>query len=155
MQPSIVCIETQSKFAELLEERARDSVLDRGLPFSSIQPISISYHSTPPSTTETGPDATHHDQILGGLTGYIFGAYLQISLLWVSETLRGQGIGRALIQRAEYEAAQRGCTSTAVDTFGFQAEDFYVKKLGFRVLVRVPGAFERRSTKIYMSKGVQ
>ena len=43
-----------------------------------------------------------------GLTGETFGNWLCIKYLWVSEDLRGRGIGSQLLQAAESEAMKRG-----------------------------------------------
>ena len=68
---------------------------------------------------------------LAGLTGETFGNWLWIRYLFVSEQLRGQGIGSKLLEAAEEEARQRGCKYAFVDTFSFQAPAFY-KKHGYR-----------------------
>ena len=47
------------------------------------------------------------DRMLAGLTGETFGNWLCIQ--FVSEQLRGQGIGGKLLQAAEEEARKRGC----------------------------------------------
>src|SRR5712691_3125402 len=52
--------------------------------------------------------------------------------LWVHAELRGQGIGRELMARAEQRAAALGCHSAFLDTFSFQAPGFY-QKLGYTV----------------------
>lgn len=62
-----------------------------------------------------------------GLTGELFGNWLCIEYLWVSEELRGQGIGSTLLQKAEKEAVLHGARYVFVDTFDFQAPGFYVK----------------------------
>lgn len=67
---------------------------------------------------------------LAGLTGEIFGNWLCIQFLFVSEQLRGQGIGSKLLQAAKSEAKQRDCKYAFVDTFSFQAPIFY-KKHGY------------------------
>jgi len=54
---------------------------------------------------------------------------LFVELLFVPESLRGQGIGTDLIRRAESEAIARGCHSVWLDTFEFQARGFY-ERLG-------------------------
>ena len=74
-------------------------------------------------------DAT--GQKLAGLTGETFGNWLCIQYLFVSEQLRGQGIGGKLLEAAEEEARRRGCKYAFVDTFSFQAPAFY-KKHGYR-----------------------
>ncbi|MGN8632241.1 GNAT family N-acetyltransferase [Blautia sp. HCP3S3_G3] len=62
-----------------------------------------------------------------GLTGETFGNWLCIKYLWVSEDLRGRGIGSQLLQAAESEAMKRGAKYVFVDTFSFQAPEFYRK----------------------------
>lgn len=64
---------------------------------------------------------------LAGLTGEIFGNWLCIHYLWVREMCRGQGIGSRLLSSAEQEAAAKGARYVFVDTFDFQAPDFYRK----------------------------
>ena len=68
---------------------------------------------------------------LAGLTGEIFGNWLMIKYLFVDESLRGRGVGRSLMERAEAEARERGAKYAFVDTFSFQAPGFY-KKLGYK-----------------------
>lgn len=70
--------------------------------------------------------------ILGGISGVINWNWLQISLLWVDDTLRGGGYGRQLIETLESLARERGCERAHVDTFSFQAREFY-ESLGYRV----------------------
>ena len=68
---------------------------------------------------------------LTGLTGETFGNWLCIQYLFVSEQLRGQGIGSRLLEAAEKEAERRGCKYAFVDTFSFQASAFY-ERHGYR-----------------------
>ena len=68
--------------------------------------------------------------IVAGLSGETYSGWLFIRYLWVSETLRGRGIGRGLIRGAEARALERGCHSAWVDTFSFQAPGFY-RRLGY------------------------
>ena len=68
----------------------------------------------------------------GGLAGETYCGWLFIRYLWVSDSLRGQGIGRKLMAGGEERALERGCHSAWVDTFGFQAPGFY-QKLGYEV----------------------
>lgn len=68
---------------------------------------------------------------LAGLTGEIFGNWLCIHYLWVSEEWRGQGIGSRLLARAEAEAVTQGAKYAFVDTFDFQAPNFY-RRYGYQ-----------------------
>lgn len=70
--------------------------------------------------------------IRGGLLGYTNWNWLFVSHLWVHDSLRGRGLGRELLGRAEAEAAARGCRNAHVDTFSFQAPGFY-ESLGYEV----------------------
>ena len=70
-------------------------------------------------------------QKLAGLTGETFGNWLCIKYLFVSESLRNQGIGKKMVISAENEARNRGCKYVFVDTFSFQAPAFY-EKLGYK-----------------------
>ncbi|TLU70471.1 GNAT family N-acetyltransferase [Lichenicoccus roseus] len=71
-------------------------------------------------------------EVIGGLWGDSAWGYLHIELLVVPEAMRGTGIGRTLLQRAEEEALCRGCHQVWLDTFSFQARGFY-EKLGYSV----------------------
>lgn len=62
-----------------------------------------------------------------GLIADTHGNWLLIHYLWVSEMHRGEGLGSTLLETAEEEARKRGCKYAFVDTFDFQAPDFYVK----------------------------
>lgn len=72
-----------------------------------------------------------HDEqskMLGGLIGQRKGEWLSIDYLWVSDTVRGRGVGSQLIQTAEDTARQKGCLHALVDTISFQALPFYQKQ---------------------------
>src|SRR4051794_28492241 len=65
---------------------------------------------------------------LGGLTGYIWGGWLHVTFLWVSETLRHQRYGTRLMDAAEALARERGATAGTLETFSFQAPGVYAKR---------------------------
>jgi ribosomal protein S18 acetylase RimI-like enzyme len=69
-------------------------------------------------------------EILGGLYGRVFYQWLFIELLSVPEQARGQGLGSKLMHMAEELAREKACVGIWLDTFDFQAPDFY-KKLGY------------------------
>jgi GNAT superfamily N-acetyltransferase len=76
------------------------------------------------------------DVIVAGLIGETYGGWLFIKFLWIREDLRSRGIGRALMAQAEKRAAERGCHAAWLDTFSFQARDFYLK-LGYEEFGRL------------------
>lgn len=59
-----------------------------------------------------------------GVMGSISWGWLFIEAVWVSDALRGRGVGRALMAAAERHALEAGCHSVWLDTF--QASDFYL-----------------------------
>jgi GNAT superfamily N-acetyltransferase len=72
------------------------------------------------------------ERIVAGLAGETYSGWLFIRYLWVSDGLRGKGIGRRLMLAGEARAVERGSHSAWVDTFSFQAPIFY-RKLGYEV----------------------
>ena len=74
--------------------------------------------------------------IRGGLLGHIWGGWLHITDLWLTESARGAGLGRWLLETAEAEARADGCLYVHLDSHGFQAPDFY-KKLGYEEFGRL------------------
>ncbi len=75
-------------------------------------------------------------EILGGLYGRFFYQWLFIELLSVPEQARGQGMGSTLMQMAEDLAREKECMGIWLDTFDFQAPEFY-KRLGYSELGQI------------------
>ncbi len=75
-------------------------------------------------------------EILAGVHGNMDWGWLYISALWVDESLRGTGLGRALMRRAEEAAVDQGCTHAYLQTMSYQAPDFYTK-LGYAVFAEL------------------
>ena len=73
-----------------------------------------------------------NQEIAGGLIGATYWDWCYINLLWVKEELRGRGYGHHLLTLAEDEARQRDAKNAYLDTFSFQAPDFY-QQHGYRV----------------------
>ncbi len=71
-------------------------------------------------------------EVLGGLLGATYWGWLYVSMLWLDESLRGEGLGTQLLTMAEIEAENRGCQHAHLDTMDFQALPFY-QKLGYTV----------------------
>ena len=69
-------------------------------------------------------------KIIGGLVANLQPGWkwMHVHRLWVTESHRRAGIGRLLLEAAEKEAQRAGCLHVAVDTFEFQAREFYEKQ---------------------------
>ncbi len=87
---------------------------------------------------------------LGGLTGYIWGGWLHVNFLWVSETLRGLRHGTRLMDAAEAMAEERGAFGATLETFTFQAPGFYAKR-GYTVFGRLDD-YPPGHAKLFLSK---
>jgi GNAT superfamily N-acetyltransferase len=77
-------------------------------------------------------------QIIAGLIGKIYRGCLFVDTLWVHEHHRKEGFGQRLLSHAENLAIRSGCWFIHLDTFSFQAPEFY-KKNGFVVFGTLDG----------------
>ena len=78
------------------------------------------------------PDA----RVVGGAYGRVNWTWLHVSLLWVSPERRGGGLGTRLLAAIEEAAAERGCRQAHLDTFSYQAPDFY-RRRGYEVFAEL------------------
>jgi GNAT superfamily N-acetyltransferase len=69
----------------------------------------------------------NNDDVIGGINAYVFSGVLFIDILFVEESYREKKIGTYLLQKVENEAKAQGATLSHLDTFDFQAKDFYLK----------------------------
>ena len=69
---------------------------------------------------------------VGGLWGKRVYDWLVIELLAIPEQYRGSGYGKAIMIQAEAIARADNCIGIWLDTYEFQAREFY-EKLGFEV----------------------
>jgi GNAT superfamily N-acetyltransferase len=88
--------------------------------------------------------------IAGGVIGEVFWSWLYVSLMFVKEELRGRGYGHRLLTLIEAEACKHGARNVFLDTFSFQAPDFY-EKHGYRVFGELPD-FPPGFTRYYLTK---
>jgi ribosomal protein S18 acetylase RimI-like enzyme len=92
-------------------------------------------------------------EILGGLWGHTGWEWLTIELLFVPETLRGQGIASRLIRMAEEEAVSRGCHSAWVDTLNPAALSLY-ERLGYERFGELKN-FPSGGSRTFLRKGLK
>lgn len=76
--------------------------------------------------------------LAGGLVGHTWTTWLHVTYLWVDERHRGTGLGSRLLAHAERVARdERGCASVRLETWDFQAPEFY-RKQGYEVVCVIP-----------------
>jgi GNAT superfamily N-acetyltransferase len=75
-------------------------------------------------------------EIVAGMATDTYWDWWEVRKLWVHESLRGQGLGSAMMALGEAEALRRGCRHAYLTTYSFQAPDFYTR-LGFRIVGRL------------------
>ena len=82
----------------------------------------------------------HRDQerILAGCNGILLYGMLYLDQLWVDKSLRGQGIGRELIERVEAFAKESHCFLVSLNTMSWEARGFY-ESLGYKVYATLDG----------------
>lgn len=92
------------------------------------------------------------EKIYGGLIGKIYRFCMVIETLWISEEQRGFGYGTKLLMEAEKEAISEQCKFIHLDTFSFQAPEFYRNNgyVVFGVLDGYPDGIKR----YYLKKNI-
>jgi predicted N-acetyltransferase YhbS len=90
---------------------------------------------------------------LGGLSARLYPdlKWVFVELLAVAEEGRGKGIGGQLMARIEEEARLRKMEGIWLDTFSFQAPDFY-KRLGYSEFGRIDGYPENGARHFFLKR---
>lgn len=117
----------------VIEESTRDeyNLVDRGI---------VEYNlSKVPFTQE--PSFISINKVIKGVNGEVFAGInsilycwncLYIDVLWVEKEFREEGYGTVLLDEVEKIAKEKGCKLIHLDTFDFQAKDFYLRQ-GYEV----------------------
>jgi ribosomal protein S18 acetylase RimI-like enzyme len=71
-----------------------------------------------------------------GTCGYTWGGCCYITYLWVSEALRGRGMGSEILRAVERHAREKRCRLVLVSSHSFQAPGFYARR-GYEQVARV------------------
>lgn len=95
-----------------------------------------------------GPD----QEALGGVIGEVYWGWLYVNLMWLKPEARGRGFGSQLLASIEDEARRRGAKNVYLDTFSFQAPEFY-KKYGYRVFGQLEN-FPAGQTRYFLTKAL-
>ena len=88
--------------------------------------------------------------VIGGAVGRYWNEACELQQVWVHNDYRRGTVGTRLVQAFEEGARQRGCRLVYLDTFSFQAPDFY-RKLGYRVACELTG-FPDGASKLIMTR---
>ncbi len=67
------------------------------------------------------------DEPVGGIAGWTWAGACEISFLWIAEAHRGHRLGEQLLETAERDAAETGCSVVLLRSYSFQAPQFYQK----------------------------
>jgi len=68
--------------------------------------------------------------VVGGANGWVWGGTCHVQFLFVPAQLRGLGHGSKLMAAVETEARARGCARIILETYDYQAPEFY-RRRGF------------------------
>lgn len=91
-------------------------------------------------------------QVIGGLSGKIYLLGVTIDILWIDDNYRKLGFGYRLLSEIEEIGRAKGCKFIHLDTFSFQAPDFY-KKCGFKVFGVLEG-YPEGISRYYLKKDI-
>ena len=106
-------------------------------------------------TTWTQSIAFYLRDAEGKIVGGVYGNYgvfnwVYVDTLWVSDELRGRGYGAQLLTAIENEAIKHNCTNIYLDTFSFQAPEFF-KRLGYEIFGELKD-FPPGHSRIFLTK---
>jgi GNAT superfamily N-acetyltransferase len=65
---------------------------------------------------------------IAGIRGTVLMYWLRVEFLWVEDACRGAGVGSKLLAEAEARARKLGAKNVGLETFEWQAPDFYRKQ---------------------------
>ncbi len=91
-------------------------------------------------------------RIIGGIIARMYcWKVVYVDILWVDDSIRGQGIGTYLLNDLEKTAKDKGVTLIHLDTFDFQAKDFYLRN-GYEVFGILDECPSGGHSRYYMKK---
>lgn len=93
--------------------------------------------------------------IIGGILCKIYcGSSMYIDVLWIKEEYRKEGLGSKLLKEAEDIGKEKGCHLIHLDTFDFQAKDFYLK-YGYEVFGTLDNCPKDNHKRYFMKKEIR
>lgn len=88
-------------------------------------------------------------QIVAGASGRTEFDRLFVSYLWVSEAMRGRGLGTQALLRIEAAARARGAKDSLIETLSDRTADLY-RRLGYVTVATIPGYVGRFTKRIFV-----
>ena len=90
-------------------------------------------------------------RVVAAVCGHTWGGTCQINYLWVDESHRKRGLGRALLRAVETEARRRRCTQIILSTHSFQAPGFY-ERFAYALKAVIPGYPQGHAQLVYVKQ---
>jgi len=90
--------------------------------------------------------------VVGGAVGRYWNQACELQQIWVHGDYRRSTVGTRLLRAFEEGARRRGCKLVYLDTFSFQAPEFY-RKLGYDVACELTG-FPEGASKLIMTRAL-
>lgn len=95
-----------------------------------------------------GKDYSFHIEeegtVVAGIIAESVGDTLEVEFLYVDEVMRGHKLGEKLLAKVEECAKQDGLKRVLLNTYSFQAPEFY-KKQGYTQLFEIKNCFDSHS----------
>jgi GNAT superfamily N-acetyltransferase len=140
MHPAIVVPEQPDETHRDVVWKALVAFNDKAVGPSGFQPLAILINDP-----TTGKPA-------GGLWGKTAYNWCFVELFVIPEQFRGQDLGSKVLAQAEDIARERGCIGLWLDTYWFQAPEFY-KKQGYEIMASLPD-YPRGGPRYFLKKSL-
>lgn len=100
-------------------------------------------------------DFSYHIEVDGsiaaGIVAESVGDTVEVEFLFVEEAHRGCGLGRKLLEHVETAAREQGIRRILLNTYSFQAPDFY-RRMGYQEVLQLKPAFDQFSQSYFVKE---
>jgi len=90
-------------------------------------------------------------QIVAGISGMTWGGCCELHAMWVDQPLRGRGLGRRLMAKAESVGRKRGCAFVEFFAYDLLAAGLY-ERLGYETVGVIEGCPEGSAARWYRKR---
>ncbi|RII34100.1 GNAT family N-acetyltransferase [Clostridium chromiireducens] len=137
----------------LIEESTREEydLVDNGIVEYNLSKVPFTKEHSSISINRVIKDL-NGDALAGINSQLYFSNCLHVDVLWVKEEYRKEGYGSVLLNEVEKIAKEKGCNLIHLDTFDFQAKDFYLKH-GYEVF-GILDDYPMEHKRYYMKKNI-